>query len=115
MRCHVSGCNCGRTNGQAPIGQAADSTPQTCPASATGTSRWRRVSEPLSWLFPSLVLALMPKCPACVAAYVGLGTGIGLSFSTAATLQKGLILGSVAALGFLTVRLLLRRRSQAAL
>jgi hypothetical protein len=47
---------------------------------------------------PTLVLALLPKCPACFAAYVALGTGISLSVAAASVLRTLLIAASVAAL-----------------
>ena len=47
---------------------------------------------------PTLILALLPKCPACFAAYVALGTGISLSVAAASVLRTLLIGACVAML-----------------
>src|SRR5690242_18186505 len=44
----------------------------------------------LGMLFPSALLVLLPKCPACIAAYVAI-TGIGISFTAAAYLRLGIL------------------------
>ena len=56
------------------------------------------------WIVPSVTLALIPKCPICVAAYVALATGIGISLPTAKYLRAGLIVVCVAALIFIATR-----------
>lgn len=40
---------------------------------------------------PTLVLALLPKCPACFAAYLALGTGLSVSVAEASFLKTLLI------------------------
>jgi hypothetical protein len=51
----------------------------------------RRVREMFAWALPSALVFLVPKCPACLAAYVTLWTGLGLSF-VAATWLRGALL-----------------------
>jgi hypothetical protein len=56
----------------------------------------RRAGEVGGWVLPGVILALLPKCPACLAAYVAIATGIGLSAPVAAHLHLWiLILSSV--------------------
>ena len=40
---------------------------------------------------PTLILVLLPKCPACFAAYVALGTGISVPLTAASLLRDLLI------------------------
>jgi hypothetical protein len=56
------------------------------------------------WIAPSLGLALMPKCPMCVAAYVATFTGVGISIALATWLRVGLLLLCVTALTFVAIR-----------
>lgn len=67
----------------------------------------RRAGRALRWLVPGVVLALIPKCPACLAAYIALGTGLAVSFSFAEVLRYALstaCLGALAWLAFARLR-----------
>jgi len=70
-----------------------------------------RLSSALKYLVPGIVLAVLPKCPLCIAAYIAAATGIGISFSAAANIRMLLFALSVGALIFLTIRLLYRKEA----
>ena len=73
-----------------------------CPHCAPG----RR--ETAYWMLTASLVALIPKCPVCLAAYIAAGTGIGLSISVAGYLRTGLITAGIVSLACLTWRLVRR-------
>ena len=75
-------------------------------------SRWRRGAEIAGWIIPSATLVLLPKCPACVALYVALFSGIGLSLASASIVRTSLLILCVAALFYLTLKRLCRLAAQ---
>lgn len=78
-------------------------TPGDDDARRLRSPRWRRTGEIAGWLVPGATLALMPKCPACVAGYVALATGIGVSIPAATNVRLLLIVLCAASLTLLAV------------
>ena len=60
--------------------------------------------EATSWIAPSVGLALIPKCPACVTAYVAAISGVGISMPVASQIRIGLLTLCVSALAFVAIR-----------
>ncbi len=66
----------------------------------------RRWLDGAGWLASVATLAVIPKCPICFAAYVALGTGIGMSVTTARYLRWSMLAMCVVSLVFLSIRAL---------
>jgi len=64
----------------------------------------RRSLDLSAKFIPVAILAVLPKCPACLAAYVALGTGIGLSLTAATYIRLSLIVVCLATLIFLVAK-----------
>jgi hypothetical protein len=75
-----------------------------CNCAANSPAPMRRVVHVCEWLLPGVTLALMPKCPACLAGYILLGTGLGVSFTVASYLRTTVLVVSAATLLFLATR-----------
>ncbi len=63
---------------------------------------WKRATrQAVSWIVPGVVLAAMPKCPLCFAAYVALFTGFGISLAAASFAWWSVAIGCAAVLIYL--------------
>ncbi len=69
----------------------------------------RRGMTLAAWAVPGALLAVLPKCPACLAAYIALWTGIGLTVPVVSALRWALTLVCAASLIFLVYRAARRR------
>jgi hypothetical protein len=65
----------------------------------------RKIVEWSGYLLAGIAVALMPKCPACLAAYVALFTGLGLSLGMATSMWWFMIICCLGVLGFMSFRL----------
>jgi hypothetical protein len=64
----------------------------------------RRFLENAGWIVPGTILALLPKCPACVATYAVIGAGVGFSLSGMTYLRALLAILCTVSLLYLTAR-----------
>jgi hypothetical protein len=69
-----------------------------------GNSFARRCHDIARWLLPAGGLVLLPKCPACLAAYVAIVTGLGISISTATYLRMLLVTICIAAIAYFAAK-----------
>lgn len=76
-----------------------------CVPKAAQPTLVRRAAGVAGWILPGALLLLMPKCPACLAAYIALGTGLSLTVSMAGYVQTGLMVICSIVLTLLAVRL----------
>ena len=79
-----------------------------------GRRSWTRRFVAFSkWVVPLCTLAILPKCPVCVASYVLLLTGVSISLPVATAIRLALASISIAFLFYLLIRLRLRFASVA--
>jgi len=63
-----------------------------------------RYVEFVKMLTPAVVFAIIPKCPVCLAGYVALGTGLGLSVTTATYVRIILIILCILSLLYFVIK-----------
>lgn len=82
---------------------------QNAASSEAGKRRLaRRTRGTAAWALPGIALALVPKCPMCIAAYLAIGGGLGVSLTTAAHLRTALVWLCWSVLLLLAVRMAMR-------
>jgi hypothetical protein len=79
---------------------------QCCAARPHPPASRGRLGRLAGWVGSAAGLALMPKCPACIAAYVAVGTGVGISLSAATHLRTALMFAGITLLAVFTLGLL---------
>lgn len=79
-------------------------SPHCCRERPRRASLARRGLDIAGYIVPVAVLALLPKCPLCLAAYLAIGTGLGIAISTAAHLRTLLLVLCVACLVFMATK-----------
>ena len=78
-----------------------------CTKTENAASRWswfHAAGRVASWIVPGAVLAAMPKCPLCLAVYVALFTGCGISLVAASVTWWFMVGGCIGVLVYLTIR-----------
>jgi hypothetical protein len=83
-------CNCGNRSRTIVRGAA--------------TPPYGRLLNFIGWIVPTAILALIPKCPACVAGYAVIGTSVGFSLSGFAQLRLALIVLCLVSLSYVGTR-----------
>ena len=69
-----------------------------------GSGFLKRFLHLLRWMFTGSVIILLPKCPFCLAAYIAMATGIGLSFPVASLIRVMLIILCIISLSSFAAR-----------
>jgi hypothetical protein len=88
---------------------SADSAGETTERRISVTERQRptlvrRFLENAAWIVPGTILALLPKCPVCVATYALIGAGVGFSLSGTTYLRVLLAILCAVSLLYLAAR-----------
>jgi hypothetical protein len=85
-----------------------------CTGGGTPRRLARRLSAAAATLLPGAVLVLLPKCPLCLAAWLTVLTGVGVSAATAAHLRGISMVFCIAAVAIGVAQTLLRPKHPAA-
>src|SRR5437870_5150267 len=78
--------------------------PDRCCKSSRPRTFTRRCVDGFGWFIPGAILAILPKCPMCLAAYIAVWSGIGLSLSVVTHVRVLLLSLSVGLILFMAAR-----------
>ena len=84
--------------------------PRTCHDARQQSPGLQRVREVAAWIVPGALLALMPKCPMCLVAYVALCSGLTISCASAHIFMRTLTALCIGTLAFCVVRCVVNSR-----
>jgi hypothetical protein len=85
--------------------------PSHCPCGKPQAAARKQVQHIVGfvgWLVPGAVFAAMPKCPACLAAYIAMASGIGISIPAAGLVRACTLALCIVLLGALSARQIFR-------
>ena len=84
-------------------------TGQCCAGEGPSRRLARRLSGAAASILPGAVLVLLPKCPLCLAAWLTVVTGVGVSATAAARVRGLIVVLWVAAVALATAQIIRRR------
>ena len=79
-------------------------TPHTHCEAGPQRTKLPRAREVAEWIVPGTLLALMPKCPMCLVAYVALCSGLTMTSSSAHILMRTLTALCIGTLALFVIR-----------
>ena len=62
-----------------------------------GGRPWRRLARPAAAIMSGAVVVVLPKCPICLAAWLTVATGVGVSAGAVAWMREAMAFGLAAA------------------
>lgn len=84
-------------------------TAQCCTGGGPSRRLARRFSGAAASILPGAVLLLLPKCPLCLAAWLTVVTGIGISAGAAACVRGLMVVFAIAAVVLAAAQIVRRR------
>lgn len=84
-------------------------TGQCCMGGAPARRLAPRISRVAASVLPGALLVLLPKCPLCLAAWLTLVTGVGVSAAAAARVRGFIVILWVAVMALAAAQLIRRR------